>query len=70
MLVLGGNVNGGRVYGVWPGLAANQLDSGDMAITTDYRQVLAEVLVKRHGESNIKSVFPTITYAPMGILNA
>lgn len=70
MLVLGGNVNGGRVYGVWPGLASNQLDSGDMAITTDYRQVLAELLVKRHAEKNIRTVFPTLTYAPMGIVNA
>lgn len=70
MLILGNNVNGGRVFGVWPGLAANQLDSGDMAVTTDYRQVLAEILVKRHAETNIRGVFPTVNYAPLGIVNA
>ncbi|MGE4062784.1 MAG: DUF1501 domain-containing protein [Rhodospirillaceae bacterium] len=70
MLILGGSVNGGRTYGVWPGLRAAQLDSGDMAITTDYRQVLAELLVKRHAETDIRRVFPTITYSPMGIVNA
>ncbi len=68
MLVLGGNVNGGRVYGRWPGLAANQLDSGDFAVTTDYRQVLAEILVKRHAETKLNTVFPTITYAPLGLI--
>lgn len=70
MLVLSNNVNGGKVYGVWPGLRANQLDSGDLAVTTDYRQVLAELLVKRRGEADIRKVFPTVTYAPMGIVNA
>ena len=68
MLVLGGNVNGGRVYGRWPGLAANQLVSGDFAVTTDYRQVLAEILVKRHAETKLNTVFPTITYAPLGLI--
>ncbi len=70
MLVLGGNVNGGRIYGSWPGLAASQLDSGDMAVTTDYRQVLAEILVKRHAETRLSSVFPSVHYAPLGILKA
>jgi uncharacterized protein (DUF1501 family) len=68
MLVLGGNVNGGRVYGRWPGLAANQLVSGDFAVTTDYRQVLAEILVKRHAETKLDTVFPTIAYAPLGVI--
>ena len=69
MLVLGGNVNGGRIYGTWPGLAANQLHSGDMAVTTDFRQVLAEILAKRHGETNMSTVFPTLNHAPLGIVN-
>ena len=43
---------------------------GGDSFDQDCRQVLAEVLVKRHAETNIKSVFPTVTYAPMGILNA
>ncbi len=70
MLVLGGNVNGGRIYGTWPGLAPNQLHTGDLAVTTDYRQVLAEILTKRHGETNLSTVFPTTNYAPLGIVNA
>jgi len=69
MLVLGGNVKGGRVFGAWPGLAPAQLNSGDFAITTDYRQVLAEILVKRHTEKNLAAVFPNVAYQPLGILN-
>lgn len=70
MLVLGGNVNGGKLYGIWPGLAANQLTSGDLTVTTDYRQVLSEILVARHAEPNLANVFPTLKYAPLGIMKA
>lgn len=68
MLVLGGNVNGGRIYGQWPGLGASELMNGDMVITTDYRQVLAEILVKRRAETKLQTVFPTVQYKPLGIL--
>ena len=70
MLVLGGNVNGGKLYGTWPGLAPNQLSNGDLTVTTDYRQVLAEILSTRHGEQNLSLVFPTIKYAPLGIVKS
>jgi uncharacterized protein (DUF1501 family) len=54
MLVLGGRVCGGRMFGRWPGLAAEQLDRGvDLAITTDYRTVLAELI----GEPSASAVF-------------
>ena len=44
-LVMGSNVAGGKVYGRWPGLATTQLDRGvDLAVTTDYRQVLKQAL--------------------------
>jgi uncharacterized protein (DUF1501 family) len=70
MMVLGGTgTNGGKVYGQWPGLAANQLYSGDLAVTTDYRAVLSEILVKRHSESSIKTIFPNVPYNPIGLFS-
>ena len=69
MLVLSGNAKGGKIYGTWPGLAPTQLINGDLVVTTDYRQVLAEILVKRHAENDIASVFPTVAYKPLGIMN-
>lgn len=62
MLVMGGYVNGGKMYGAWPGLAAEQLDNGvDLAITTDYRTVLSEIVTQRLANSQIGSVFPGFT---------
>lgn len=58
MFALGGGVNGGRVFGTWPGLAPDALDEGDLAVTTDYRTVLGEVLQKRLGNPNLNEVFP------------
>ncbi len=69
MLVLGGNVNGGTIYGQWPGLAANQLYSGDLAVTTDYRTVISEVIAKNHGETALQTIFPNVTYNPLGLIN-
>jgi uncharacterized protein (DUF1501 family) len=68
MLVIGGNVAGGRIFGHWPGLTDAALDNGSLRVTTDYRQVLAEVLVKRHGEQRLRQVFPTLDYAPLGLV--
>ena len=70
MLTLGGNVNGGQVFGSWPGLNNDQLyDHADLAVTTDYRQVLSELLSTRLGNLNIESVFPGFSgnYKPLGI---
>jgi uncharacterized protein (DUF1501 family) len=59
LLVLGGNVNGGKVFGRWPGLAKDELyDRADLAITTDYRQVLAEAIVGTFGSVKLAQVFP------------
>lgn len=59
MLLLGGNVLGGRVHGQWPGLAEGQLvGPGDLAVTTDYRDVLAEVCVKRLNNPAVTEIFP------------
>ena len=59
MFVLGGDVQGGKVHGVWPGLAAEQLYEGrDLNVTTDFRDVLAELTVKHLGNQRVASVFP------------
>lgn len=58
LFLLGGGVDGGKVQADWPGLRDADLDRGDLAITTDYRSVLAELLHKRRGESDLAAVFP------------
>jgi hypothetical protein len=70
MMVLGGMVKGGKVYGTWPGLANNQLyDGADLAVTTDYRRVLSEILTRRLGNPNLGAVFPGYSgYAPLDIV--
>ena len=70
MFTLGGNVNGGQIFGNWPGLNNDQLyDHADLAVTTDYRQVMGELLSKRLGNSDIETVFPGFSgnYNPLGI---
>jgi uncharacterized protein (DUF1501 family) len=59
MFVLGGQVKGGKVYGRWPGLANEQLNEGrDLAVTTDFRQVLGEAVSRSIGVRNLNLVFP------------
>jgi uncharacterized protein (DUF1501 family) len=59
MFVLGGPVKGGKVYGRWPGLDQAQLYEGrDLALTTDFRQVLGEAVAQHMGNKNLKDVFP------------
>jgi len=59
MFVLGGTVKGGKVYGRWPGLNNDQLNEGrDLAVTTDFRQVLGEAVAKSIGARNLDMVFP------------
>jgi uncharacterized protein (DUF1501 family) len=59
MFVLGGSVKGGKVYGRWPGMATEQLyQNRDLAITTDFRQVLGEASYKTLGVRNLELVFP------------
>jgi uncharacterized protein (DUF1501 family) len=69
MFVLGGQVKGGKVYGKWPGLDNDQLNEGrDLALTTDYRQVLSEVVTRTLGAENLESVFPGAQINPRGFL--
>ena len=69
MFVLGGSVKGGKVYGRWPGLENEQLNEGrDLALTTDYRQVLGEVVNKTIGAANLDLVFPGARLEPSSFL--
>jgi uncharacterized protein (DUF1501 family) len=67
MFVLGGGVKGGKVYGRWPGLAAANLVAGDLAVTTDYRSVIAEILRTRCGVTDVTGVFPGVTAGTLGL---
>ncbi|MBC7878914.1 MAG: DUF1501 domain-containing protein [Anaerolineales bacterium] len=59
MMVLGGNVDGGKVHGQWPGMEEGQLiGPGDLAVTTDYRDVLSEILTKRLNNPATNEIFP------------
>ncbi len=59
MFVLGGPVKGGKVYGRWPGLDQAQLYEGrDLALTTDFRQVIGEAVTQHMGNKNLANVFP------------
>jgi uncharacterized protein (DUF1501 family) len=59
MFVMGGAVRGGKVYGRWPGLANEQLyEQRDLALTTDFRQVMAEAVARQLGNPRPERVFP------------
>ena len=56
---LGGTVAGGKVHGEWPGLAPEQLfEERDLAVTTDYRDIFAEIASKHLGAAKMEQVFP------------
>ncbi|MCP5053618.1 MAG: DUF1501 domain-containing protein [bacterium] len=63
MFVLGGNINGGRILGQWPGLVTEQLYEGrDLAVTTDFRRLFGEVLEQHMKCNNLGHVFPGYDY--------
>jgi uncharacterized protein (DUF1501 family) len=74
MFVMGGGVKGGRVYSRWPGMSEGELYQGrDLAVTTDYRSVLSEILTKHLGNRDLKAVFPGFANDPkqfLGIVRA
>jgi uncharacterized protein (DUF1501 family) len=68
MMVLGPQARGGRLLGRWPGLTNDRLDEGaDLAVTTDYRDVLAEVLTGHMGLTDVSAIFPGLTQSPLGL---
>jgi uncharacterized protein (DUF1501 family) len=59
MFLMGGDIRGGKVYTRWPGMNEGQLHDGrDLAVTTDYRSVLGEVISKHLGDRALDKVFP------------
>lgn len=69
MMLLGGNVQGGRVHGKWPGLGEGQLiGPGDLAVTTDYRDILGEVCAKRLNNLALNEIFPGYHVVSQGVL--
>lgn len=70
MMVIGNNVNGGKVYGEWKGLKNDQLNEGrDLAITTDFRDIFAELAVKHLGSSTKPDLFPKYPIARSKFVN-
>jgi len=68
MFVFGRGINGGEVFvNPWPGLADEDLDRGDLAGTTEYRDVLGEILEKRVGNDRITEVFPDHVFNYRGV---
>jgi len=72
MLVIGGiGVRGGRVHGRWPGLGPGQLfEERDLAVTTDYRAVLSEVMSRHLHLPAVEPVFPGFNPSPVGVFAA
>ena len=59
MFIMGGGVRGGKVYGDWPGLQPEQLyEARDLALTTDFRDVLGELVTGQLGNQDLSKVFP------------
>jgi uncharacterized protein (DUF1501 family) len=59
MFAFGGDIRGGKIYGDWPGLAEEQLyENRDLNLTTDFRDVLGELVTRHLGNRQIASVFP------------
>ena len=72
MMVIGGPLAGGKIYGTWPGLEKEQLfETRDLAVTTDFRTVLSELVRGHLGRTDLSSVFPGFNPdSSLGVLRA
>jgi uncharacterized protein (DUF1501 family) len=72
MMALGGAVQGGKIFGRWPGLEKEQLYEGrDLAVTTDFRAVLSELVRGHLGQNDLSVVFPGFQLGtPLGLLRS
>jgi uncharacterized protein (DUF1501 family) len=68
MLVAGAGVKGGQYYGSWPGLATGSQIDGDLKVTTDYRNVLGEIVSKRFPDRSVPKLFPDLSFTPVGVM--
>jgi uncharacterized protein (DUF1501 family) len=69
MLVAGGGVKGGSYYGSWPGLGDGRQVDADLQVTTDYRNVFAEIISRRFPDRSVPQVFPGLSYTPVGLMS-
>ncbi len=68
MLVAGGGVKGGKYYGRWPGIDTGSLSDGDLKVTTDYRNVLGEIVNRRFADRSVSQLFPGHSFSPVGMM--
>jgi uncharacterized protein (DUF1501 family) len=68
--LLGGGLAGGGVFGKWAALSAATLDDGDVAGLNNPFDVFGELVQKRLGAGSLSSVFPDLSYAPLGIFTS
>lgn len=68
MLVAGAGVKGGQYYGSWPGLGSGSLIDSDLKVTTDYRNVLAEIVSRRFPDRSVPALFPGLAIEPLGVM--
>src|SRR4051812_2527559 len=67
MIIIGGGVRGGKVYGKWPGLSVDKrYERRDLAVTTDFRDVFAEIITRHLGvpDSEARQIFPGYAINP------
>jgi uncharacterized protein (DUF1501 family) len=70
MFLMGGGIKGGRVHTKWPTLAPAALDDGDLAITIDYRDVLAAVVNGRLGNPALEQIFPNHSVTALDLVHS